>query len=61
LSIAADCDPLADALIDLHTTLSGGRAWSPPEMATMLSAHGFEAHGDIGQDSAIYLVAGRKS
>jgi SAM-dependent methyltransferase len=53
--------PLMRALIDLQTTLSGGRIWSEGEIGARLSRNGFEVIEDIGTDSPINLFAARKA
>lgn len=53
-------DPLQQALIDLQTTLSGGRCWSEDDVSRTLSDHGFEVHRDIGTGTGIHLHAARK-
>ncbi len=48
------------ALNDLRTTISGGRAWSDKELATMAENAGLVSVGDIAAGSPLHLWASRR-
>lgn len=52
--------PLEKALIDLRTTLSGGRVWSLDEMSRLLADHGFEVIEEIGEGRVAQFAARKR-
>jgi SAM-dependent methyltransferase len=53
-------DPVDFALIDLRTTLFGGRIWKESEIASLLSEIGFSSIANIGTGTPINLIAAEK-
>lgn len=60
-SFRVPSDPLEKALVDLKTTLFGGRIWSEKEIKSLITDNGFEVREDIGIETQLNLIAAHKS
>lgn len=59
-SFSVPNDPLEIALVDLKSTVFGGRIWTESELRSLVADIGFAVREDIGSETQLYLFAAQK-